>query len=189
MKNQITLFLLLLTLTVFAQKSCDYSTNVKDSLGTYKVTRDYIMSEKHFGNSSSYIFFNLASTNGTPSLNLQLIQKSKDFITAKCFDKNSKLIVQLNNGKIVTFYHIEDENCGVLVRDDKGSDNRITIGRFLFLKGSMEELKKSPIAVMRIKYLTGVEDYAISHTLISEMDGKTYEPDTYFMKNIQCIEN
>jgi hypothetical protein len=60
---------------------------------------------------------------------------------ANCFDKNSKLILQLNNGKIITLIHIDQENCGTMIRDDKGFDNRITSGIFMFMKESFEDLK------------------------------------------------
>lgn len=188
MKNILLYSFLFISLTLFAQKPCEYSSNVTDSIGTYKATKDYIVSEKHFGGTSSYVFFTLVSTDGMPTLNVQLIQKSKDFMTANCFDKNSRLILQLNNGKIVTLYHINEENCGTLVRDDKSFDNRINFGVFMFIKGSMEDLKQSPVSLMRIKYLTGFEDYAVKHELVSEMDGKKYEPDTYFINNLKCVE-
>ena len=188
MKQLITLTFFLLTLTLFAQKPCEYSTNVTDSIGTYKITNEYLMSEKNFGGSFSYVFFSLAQTDGLPTLNLQLIQKSKDFIKANCFDKNSKVFLQLQNGKIVTLMHIDQENCGTLIRDDKGFDNRVNTGIFVFMKDSYDELKKSPVNIMRIKYLTTTEDYIVRNELTSEMNGKVYKPDTYFMENIRCVE-
>lgn len=188
MKQLITLTLFLLSFTAFAQKPCEYSANVSDSIGTYKVTNEYLISEKNFGGSFNYVFFSLAQTDGLPTLNLQLIQKSKDFIKANCFDKNSKVYLQLENGKIVTLLHINTENCGTLIRDDKGFDNRVNTGIFMFMKDNFEELKKSPISIMRIKYLTDTEDYIVKSELISEMNGKTYQPNTYFMQNIRCVE-
>ena len=188
MKQLIALTLLFFTIQLTAQKGCEYSTNVTDSIGTYKSTKDYIMSEKHLGNSASYVFFSLSSTDGMPALNLQLINKSNTFMTANCFDKNSRIILQLANGKIVSLYHIDQENCGTLIRDEKGLDNRLNVGIFMFIKGSMEELKKSPVSIMRIKSLTGSDDYVVRHELTSEMDGKKYEPDTYFMNYLKCIE-
>ncbi len=188
MKQLITLTFFLLTLTVFAQKPCEYSANVTDSIGTYKITNEYLISEKNFGGSFSYVFFSLAQTDGLPTLNLQLIQKSKDFIKANCFDKNSKVFLQLQNGKIVTLMHIEQENCGTLIRDDKGFDNRVNTGIFVFMKDSYDELKKSPVNIMRIKYLTSTEDYIVKNELKSEMNGKVYKPDTYLMENIRCVE-
>ncbi|MBF4467617.1 hypothetical protein [Flavobacterium sp. LC2016-12] len=188
MKQLITLTFFLLTFTAFAQKPCEYSANVTDSIGTYKITNEYLMSEKNFAGTSSYIFFALAQTDGLPTLNLQLIQKSKDFIKANCFDKNSKVFLQLQNGKVVTLMHIDQENCGTLIRDDKGFDNRVNTGIFMFLKDNFEELKKSPVNIMRIKYLTTTEDYIIKNELTSEMNGKVYKPDTYFMENIRCVE-
>lgn len=189
MKQLITLYLFLFTLVGIAQKPCEYSANVQDSIGSYKITNEYLISEKNFGDTYNYIFFSLAQTDGLPSLNLQSIQKSKGFIKANCFDKNSKVFLQLQNGKIVTLIHTDHENCGTLIRDDKGFDNRVNSGVFMFLKENYEELKKSPVSIMRIKYLTNTEDYILKREFISEMDSKTYKPDTYFIDNIRCIEN
>ena len=188
MKQLITLLLFILTTTIHAQTPCEYSTNVTDSIGTYKVTKEYLMSEKNFGGSSSYIFNTLTLADGLPVLNIQLIQKSKEFTKANCFDKNSKVFLQLDNGKIITLLHIDQENCGSLLRDDKGFDNRLTIGVFLFLKGTMEDLKSSPVSLMRIKFATGLEDFVIKKEIKSEMDGTVYYPENYFINYLKCVE-
>ncbi|SHG62029.1 hypothetical protein SAMN05443549_105139 [Flavobacterium fluvii] len=188
MNKAALLILLLISTTLFAQKTCEYSTNVKDSLGTYKVTKESIMYEKKFAGNSSYIFYSLALTDGTPTLNLQLIRKSKDFMKANCFDKNSKLFLQLNNGKIVTLLHIDQENCGSLLRDNEGFDNRVLSGIFMFLKGSIEDLKSSPVNLMRIKYLTDIEDYVVPKEIKSEMNNEVYHPETYFIDSLHCVE-
>ena len=188
MKYVITLTLLLFSLHIIAQKSCDYSTNVTDSIGTYKSTKEYMISEKNFAGNSSYIFYSLALTDGLPTLNIQSIQKSKDFLKANCFDKNSKLFLQLNNGKIITLVHIDQENCGTMIRDDKGFDNRVNSGIFMFMKDSFEELKKSPVSMMRIKYLTDTEDYILKKEFKSELNNETYYPETYFIDYLKCIE-
>lgn len=177
-----------ISLSIFAQKPCEYATDVTDSIGTYKSTKEYLINEKVFGGNSNYIFCSLALTDGLPTLTLQFIQKSKDFVKANCFDKNSKIFLQLQNGKIVTLIHIDKENCGSLIRDDKGFDNRVKSGIFMFAKENYDELKKSPVTLMRIKYLTDIEDYIFKKEFTSELDGKVYEPETYFMKNIHCIE-
>jgi hypothetical protein len=188
MKQVILLTLFLISNNLFAQKPCEYSTNVSDSIGTYKSTKDYMIYEKKFAGNYKYIFFTLASTNGTPTLNINFIQKSKDFLKANCFDKNSKLFLQLNNGKIITLLHIEQEICGTLIRDDKGFDNRILTGTFMFLKGSIEELKSSLVNFIRIKYLTDMEDYVIKKEFQSELNNQVYEPETYFMNTLHCVE-
>ncbi|WP_269684437.1 hypothetical protein [Flavobacterium lacustre] len=188
MKHIITIALFVICSTVFAQKPCDYSTNVTDSLGTYKSTREYMICEKNFAGTSSYIFFSLLSTDGMPTLNVQLIQKSKSFLKANCFDKNSKLFLQLNNGKIITLLHVDQENCGTMIRDDKGYDNRVITGEFMFMKDSFEQLKSSPISMMRIKYLTDTEDYVLKKEFTSELNNEIYQPETYFINTIKCIE-
>jgi hypothetical protein len=188
MKKTFLLILFLISASLFAQKPCEYSINIKDSIGAYKVTKDYMIYEKKFAGNSSYIFYSLAMTDATPSLNLQVIKKSKDFLKANCFDKNSRLFLQLNNGKVVTLLHIDQENCGSLLRDNEGFDNRLLSGTFMFMKGSMEDLKSSPVNLMRIKYLTDTEDYVMQKEFTSEMNNEVYHPETYFMENLRCVE-
>ena len=74
MKNYLFVLLSLLSLNLFAQKDCEYSTNIKDFLGVYKVTNEYLVSEKNFGGKKDYIFYSLITDNGVPMLNLQIIQ-------------------------------------------------------------------------------------------------------------------
>jgi hypothetical protein len=188
MKHVLAIALFIFSLQSFAQKPCEYTTNVTDSIGTYKSTKEYMIAEKNFAGTSSYIFFSLAVADGMPLLNVQLIQKSKGFMKANCFDKNSKLFLQLNNGKVVTLIHMDQENCGSMLRDDKGFDNRITPGTFMFMKDNFEELKKSPVSMMRIKYLTDTEDYVLKKQFTSELNKEVYEPETYFVQNIDCAK-
>ncbi len=188
MKQAFAIAIFLFSLQSFGQKPCEYTTNITDSIGTYKSTKEYMIAEKNFAGTSSYIFFSLAVADGMPLLNVQLIQKSKDFIKANCFDKNSKLFLQLNNGKVVTLIHSDQENCGTMLRDDKGFDNRLTAGTFMFMKDSFEELKKSPVSMMRIKYLTDTEDYVLKKQFTSELNNEVYEPETYFVQNIDCAK-
>jgi hypothetical protein len=130
----------------------------------------------------------LELTDGMPTLNINFIQKSKDFLKANCFDKNSKLFLQLNNGKIITLLHIDKESCGTLIRDENGFDNRVLTGTFMFMKGSFEELKSSPVNMMRIKYLIDIEDYVIKKEFQSELNNQVYQPETYFINYLHCIE-
>ncbi len=188
MKHLLAIAIFLFSLQSFAQKPCEYTTNITDSIGTYKSTKEYMIAEKNFGETSSYIFFSLAVADGMPLLNVQLIQKSKGFMKANCFDKNSKLFLQLNNGKVVTLLHTDQENCGSMLRDDKGFDNRLTTATFMFMKDSFEELKKSPVSMMRIKYLTDTEDYVLKKQFTSELNNEVYEPETYFIQNIDCAK-
>jgi hypothetical protein len=188
MKHLLLLTFCFFSLSNFAQKPCEYATDITDSIGTYKVTKEYLINENVFGGNSSYIFSSLALTDGVPTINLQLIRKSKDFLKANCFDKNSKIFLQLQNGKIVTLIHIDQLNCGTSLRDDKGFDNRVLSGIFMFGKENFEQLKISPVSIMRIKYLTDIEDYVFKKEIIAELDGKIYQPESYFMNNMHCIE-
>ncbi len=172
-----------------SQNPCEFSTDVNDSIGSYKNTRDYLVHERNFAGTSAYIYFSLALTDGTPTLNAQFIQKSKEFLKANCFDKNSRIYLQLDNGKVITMLHIDQENCGTSLRTEDGSNNRIMTGYFMFLKDSFEELKKSPVSLMRIRYATETVDYIFKPELVSEMNGSTYNPSLYFINTLHCIDN
>ena len=174
-------------MTSFGQKECEYSTNVKDSLGTYKSTKDYVIHERVFGNSQTSIYFSLINADGLLSLNVQMVQKSADFISAKCFDKNSRVYIQLTNGKIITLLGIDQESCGNSVRNNN-ENNRILGGYFLFMKDNFQELKNAPISFIRIKFSGETVDYITKSELISEIDHKTYNPDHFFMDYLKCIE-
>ena len=84
MKQTLLVFLLIISNHLFAQKPCEYSANVSDSLGAYKSTKAHMIYEKNFAGNKNYIFYSLVLTDGIPSLNVQIIQKSKDFLKANC---------------------------------------------------------------------------------------------------------
>jgi hypothetical protein len=184
----ITTLFFLLTLLAFSQKPCDFTTDVKDSIGTYKSTKEYLVYEKNFAGKSSYIFNSLVITNGVPSLSIQFLEKSFDFIKTRCFDKNSRIYFQLNNGKIVTLLYVEQDVCGTMIRDENGFNNRILTGNFLFLKDNYEALKESPITFMRVKYGLDTEDYIFKTELISELNKEIYQPENYFLDYFHCLE-
>ena len=172
----------------FAQKDCDYSTVVNDSIGTYKETKGYLMHEKVFGGKSTYLFFSLALENNVPFLKVQKIEKSANFIQANCFDKQSKIYIQLLNGKIVTLIYGGEETCGNLIHlPNEPVSSRIITGNFLFLKGSIEDLKSSPIWEIRIRYSTDTNDFAVKKELVSELMNETFTPETYFIKYLNCV--
>jgi len=178
---------LLATLTAKAQEPCVFTTNVKDSIGDYKSTVNYLVHERNFAGTSSYTYFSLALTDGVPTLNVQFLQKSKEFIKANCLDKNSRIYFQLENGKIVTLIHLDTDDCGTNVRNES-MNNRVLTGYFLFPKESFEALKSSPISLMRIRYATETVDYIIKDEFKSALDEKTYNPSRYFINTLHCLD-
>lgn len=184
-------FSLFIGLQTFAQKKdCQYTTEINDSIGSYKETKSYLMHEKVFGGNSTYLFFSLANEQGVPFLKLQRIEKSLNFIKASCFDKNSRIFIQLLNGKIITLVYGDQETCGNLIRlENDPINSRLISGNFVFLKGSIEELKSSPIWEIRIRFATETVDFAIKKEFHSELMNETYTPERYFIENLDCILN
>lgn len=185
----LSLFILLFS-NCFAQKPCEYSTNITDSLGVYKTTKSYIVHERNFGGSSNYLFFSLIRSQETPYLSIQTIQNSNAFIKANCFDSDSKLFFQLANGKIITMQHTDDQNCGTLLRgNNEYKNSRVNAANFVFQRGSIQDLRQSPIVMLRIKYGAETVDYVFVKELQSLLTNEKYFPEDYFISYLNCVEN
>lgn len=190
MKIKIVFFFLFIQTYIFGQKPCDYAVNVTDSIGTLKETKSCLVYEKVFGSKSTLIFMSLQSVNGVPVLKMEYIQKSNDFDTPKCLDKNSRIIFQLSNGKIYTLINGEEPKCDNLVYNEKEkTNNRFLDASFLFLKDDFEEITKHNISLMRIRFAGSSEDYVFQKELTSETFKESYKPDAFFIDNFNCIAN
>ena len=174
---------------IFAQKPCELAESFTDSIGTYKSTNEFLVHERIFSDKEAYIFLSLINNNGTPALNLKIIQKSNEFIKANCMNASTKLFFQLGNGKIITMIHNNEESCGSFHQnpDDK-KNTRFTSGLFLFLLGTIEELKKSPIQLMRIQNQSETKDYVMVREFTSELTMKLNSPENFFIDNLHCVE-
>ena len=185
MKNLLSLFLLL-TLSVNAQKKdCVYDVEEKTDSTSLKVLPNVLMHEKIFGNTNEYLFFALLNDNGTPMLSIQQLQKSKDFIKTNCIAKNSKIVLQLMNGKIITLL---SSNEALSYDSNENNNIRILTGYFYFTKNNYEELKNSPVTLMRIHFAGETKDYVLKSELNSETLKTTSKPDSYFMEFLKCVE-
>jgi len=172
---------------ILAQKPCEYSSQVNDSLGKYVALKDVLMYEQIFGNSEKYLFLSLQKINETPLLNLQWVQKSKQFISAHCLSKSSKLHIQLENGKIISLIYADNENCGSKLTDDQQKITRILSGNFLFLKGTVDDLKSSKITLLRLSMGSENKDFIIRDEVNSELLKTTSYPSAFFIDYLDCV--
>ena len=190
MSKKIVLALFLfVNISIFAQNPCEIDTNFTDSLGTYKSTKQFIIFERSFAGNSTDIFFALTSNNAVLGLDTQILRRSSGFIKANCFDANSRIYLQLNNGKIVTLLYVGNETCGTLIQNENAPNSRIMVGSFVFSRDNYEELKVSPVTFMRVKFAGETIDYPFKTEFTAEMDKKTYQPENYFVNYLKCVEN
>ena len=187
-KIALTLFVVF-NLSAVAQKPCEIDTDISDSVGTYKMTKQYMIFERSFAGNSTNIFFSLINTNGILGVEVQVLQRSSDFVKASCFDAGSRIYMQLQNGKIVSLIHTGPDSCGTYIRDDKNGNNRILTSTFLFAKNNYEDLKVSSVIYMRIQFAGATNDYPFKTGFVSELDKTMYEPENYFVNYIKCVEN
>ena len=189
MKKLIALLVVFPLFATAQTKDCEYDLEEKTDSTSLKVMPNKLIHEKIFGNSNEFVFFSLINENGAPILNLQLLRKSQDFIAAYCLNKNSKIIFQLENGKIISLINVYDETCSELNFDPTTNNNiRILNGFFYFTKTNYEELKNSPISLMRIQFAGETKDYVLKKLIFSEILLVTSNPASYFMEYLKCVE-
>ncbi|WP_338410446.1 hypothetical protein [uncultured Flavobacterium sp.] len=190
MKNKITTLLFLFVSIAFAQnKDCKIDFEEQTDSTYIKKTSEFLVHERVFGNSKEMIFLSLLNSNGVLMLGFQQIQKSADFIPAFCFDANSKIYFQLENGKIISLINSGQENCSTLNYDLETKSNiKVLTHFFLFLKENYEELAKSPISLMRIYHVSEKTDIVLKSELKSELLNTTSFPTHYFMDYLHCID-
>ena len=189
MKHILYLFIALPTLLFSQSKDCVYDMNEKTDSTSIKVLAEQVIHERFYGNSKEVIQFKLLNNDGVPLVNLQLLQKNTDFIPASCFNKSSRIVFQLANGKIVTLVSVIDDSCSILNYNEEDKTNiRILDGYFAFAKNNYEELKNSPLSLMRIQFAGEAKEYVIKRELQSEFFNKTYYPENIFISFLKCIE-
>lgn len=181
--------LFLFPLLSVAQTNCKYDFEEKTDSTLIKILPEKVIYERVFGDSKEFIQFSLQNRNNIPILRVQLLEKSSLFLSAKCFDLNSKIILQLDNGKFVTLKSISENTCSVLGYDENEKSNfRILEGYFVFTKNNYEELKLSPIAVMRLQFVGDKKDYNIRTEINSEITNNKLFPSRYFIEFLKCVE-
>lgn len=171
------------------KKDCKIDFEEKTDSTYLKKTTEILVYERVFGNNKEMILFSLLNSEGTPMLSFQQIQKSTEFIPAICFDKNSKIFFQLENGKIISLINANEGNCSTFTYDAESKSNiKVITNYFLFLKDNYEELKKSPISIMRINYVGEKKDIVLKTEINSELLKEKYAPSNYFIDYLHCIE-
>ena len=90
------------------EKICDFETNIVTDTSSTRVLTDEIIDESIFGNTTSFLTFKMFEVDGVLGINFQYLQKSKDFLTPICIDKNTKIVLELANGKQVKLVNSTD---------------------------------------------------------------------------------
>ncbi|MFA7444687.1 MAG: hypothetical protein WCY89_01975 [Flavobacteriaceae bacterium] len=182
-------FLFFLVSLYCSAQNCHYEIDFQNDSLSYRETKKFLIYEHEFGKKSNYMFLSLANDNGFPILNLQRVQKSDTFIETECLDKNSRIFIQLTNGKIYTLIHQEKEVCSARFSTGTPENVRVLNSTFFFMKDDFEDLKKHPVSLMQIRYGTGDKThYVFEKELISKNLGVTTEPQKFFIENYSCVE-
>lgn len=183
------LLLIIGLISVAQNKDCVYDFEEKTDSTNLKIIAPRIIHEKIFGNTTEIIQFELINQNNIPIVKLQQIQKSTEFIPLSCINSKSKIYLQLQNGSIVTLISVTEDACGVYnYLAETKSNIRVVDSYFAFTATKYEDLKESPISLMRIQFADGAKDYVIKDKHTSELQKEEVEPSKIFIDYLHCIE-
>ena len=182
-------FLLLINLSFSQDKLCAFETNIVTDTSSTRVLTDEIIDEYIFGNTTSFLTFKMFEADGILGINFQYLQKSKDFLTPICIDKNTKIVLELANGKQVKLVNSTDlTTCNELQYDAINKNNlRVLNGFFYFSPENFTDLKTEKVYLIKITANTGDVNFVIKPYLNSEIYKTKSKPDTYFIENLKCL--
>ena len=171
------------------EKICDFETNIVTDTSSTRVLTDEIIDESIFGNTTSFLTFKMFEADGILGINFQYLQKSKDFLTPICIDKNTKIVLELANGKQVKLVNSTDlTTCNELQYDAINKNNlRVLNGFFYFSPENFTDLKTEKVYLIKITANTGDVNFVIKPYLNSEIYKTKSKPDTYFIENLKCL--
>lgn len=175
----------------FSQNTnCEFEVNeaVNDSVYTI-ITKERVVDENIFGNSTSVLTFKLFNVSGQFGLYFQYLQKSKDLIPPICIDKDTKITLDLSSGKQVKLVNSQDlEVCNEILYDEVNKNNiRILDGYFFFTPENFDLLKTEKVYLINISATTGDINFVIKPEITSEVYKTQTKPDNYFIDNIKCF--
>lgn len=189
--KSLTFFALLFnSLWSYAQKPCEFDFEVQNDSIQYRETKKQLIYERELGKRNDYAFISLINDQGYVMLNYQRIQKSDSFIETQCFDQDTRMYLQLTNGKTYTLIHSDKDICSSRLPDLENKTNiRLLDTSFFFTQDDNEDLKKFPVFLMQIKFGAGEEiSYVLEKELISKNLGISSNPDSIFINYYKCIE-
>ncbi len=186
---KLTALFLFANLSFSQDKICDFETNIVTDTSSTRVLTDEIIDESIFGNTTSFLTFKMFEVDGVLGINFQYLQKSKDILSPICIDKNTKIILELSNGKQVKLVNSSElEICNQLQYDAVNKNNlRILNGFFYFTPENFQDLKTEKVYLIKISANTGDVNFVIKPTLNSEIYKTKSTPDTYFIENFKCL--
>lgn len=186
---KLTALLLLTNLSFSQNKACDFEVDIITDTSSTRVLNEKIINESVFGNTTSFLTFKLFEVDGILGINFQYLQKSKDILSPICIDKNTKMILELSNGKQVKLINsTSTEMCNELQYDAINKNNvRVLDGFFYFSPENFKDLKTEKVYLIKIITNTGDVNFVIKPELNSEIYKTKTTPDTYFIDYLKCL--
>lgn len=134
--------------------------------------------------------FSLVNSRGIVVLNVELYKDGKEQLTPSCIGEGASFTLVLQNGKSIVLPQVGTRLCGYEIESaQEGFYNIKNRGSFLITEDKFESLKNVKLISGTIK-ADDYESYIVFKTdLYDDVNEKLIYPDTYFIRNLDCVVN
>ena len=172
----------------YAQDTCNYKIQVdtenEQFLLTHEVLTDFMIGNKQ----TAFIYFSLMKEGDVKSLVLQLSLNSAEMPPIACFNKDSRVSFELENGKFVSLRYLGDVNCGRETEPKDALKNSTSEAAFFIDDKSFDILQESNLKSMRLTTMKTHFDIEFQNVISNSVLKEPVYPKEFFLKYLSCVE-
>lgn len=190
MKKMIALLLLFTAMVGYGQESdCNYKLQVDTEAEQFVLTNAELAEYMLGLERTVFIYFSLMKEADVKSLVIQLsVNAKKQVPPMMCFNKDSRVSFQLEDGSFVSLRYLGDELCGRQTENEDTLHNSTSEAAFFLDETSLKRLSESEILSMRLTTMRTNFDVAFQDVLSNEELPVPIYPKEFFLNYLQCLE-
>jgi len=188
MKKLLLPLFLLYLLTGYSQDSCNYKIQVDTESEQFTLTHEVLADYMLGKNQTVFIYFSLMKEDTIRSLVLQLSLNAAEMPPIACFNKDSRVSFELDNGSFVSLRYLGEVNCGRQSEPKDALKNSTSEAAFYIDDKSMLMLKESKLKSMRLTTMKTNFDIEFQNLISNSIIKEPVYPKEFFLNNLSCVE-
>lgn len=187
-KVSIVLFLFM-AITGFSQtEECDYKIQVDTEDEKFLLTNASLAEFMVGSDKTIFIYFSLMKEGDVKSLVLEVSVNAKEMPPVLCFNKDSRISFQLEDGSFASLRYLGEVNCGRQTNNEDTLDNSTSEAAFYLDETNLERLSEAKISSMRITTMKTNFDIGFQEVISNPQIDTPIYPKEFFLNNLQCLE-
>lgn len=189
MKFLLSLFILCSSLIGLAQtEDCSYKIQIDTDEETFKLTNEELTEFLVGRDRNVFIYFSLMREDAVKSLVMQVSVNAKEIPPILCFNKDSRVSFELEDGSFASLRYLGEVTCGRQVENSETLNNSTSEAAFLLDDASEKRLLQSKITSMRITTMKTNFDVTFQDVLSNAQIENPIYPKEFFLKYLKCLE-